>query len=78
MTKTFTQDDLIRYVYDEMSKQEATELEQALLVDNQLQEQYKEFAALKNRLDHSLKQPSDRIIKNILDYSESLNVSAKK
>lgn len=78
MTKTFTQDDLIRYVYDEMSEHEATELEQALIVDNQLQDQYKELAAIKNRLDHSLKQPSDRIIKNILNYSESLNVSAKK
>ena len=73
MTKTFTQDDLIRYIYDEMSEDESSELRKALIVDSGLQEQLKELAAVKNHLDHSLKQPSNRAVQNILNYSKAFD-----
>jgi len=78
MTKTFTQDDVIRYIYDETSETEKAEIEQALICDAHLQEMYKELNAVKRQLDHSLKQPSDSIIQSIMNYSKSLNLSSKK
>lgn len=78
MTKTFTQDDVIRYIYDETSETENAEIEQALICDAHLQEMYKELNAVKRQLDHSLKQPSDSIIQSIMNYSKSLNLSSKK
>jgi len=78
MTITFTQDDVIRYIYDETSDEENVEIQKALICDAHLQEMYKELSAVKNRLDHSLKQPSDSVIKKIMNYSKSLNLQTKE
>ncbi len=78
MTKTFTQDDVVRYIYEETSEQENKEIEQALICDAKLQEVYKELNAVKKQLDHSLKQPSDSTVQSIMNYSKSLNLSSKK
>ncbi len=56
MTKTFTQDDLIRYIYDEMPPEEAVELQQAMLCDGALQEEYKALRATVSLLDELLPQ----------------------
>lgn len=78
MTKTFTQDDLIRYIYGETYGKEKKELEKALVCDAELQEAYKELAAIKNQLDYSMKEPSERVVDNILNYSKSLNLPSNK
>ena len=78
MTKTFTQDDVIRYVYCETSEKENKEIEKAILCDSQLQEMYKEFTSTKADLDKSMKDPSDRVINRILNYSKSLNLPSNK
>ena len=54
MTKTFTQNDLIRYIYDETSNAESTEIQQALLCDGSLQEEYKSLSGVKSLLDELL------------------------
>jgi len=54
MTKTFTQNDLIRYIYDETSNAESTEIQQALLCDGSLQEEYKSLSGVKSMLDELL------------------------
>ncbi|MDX1629472.1 MAG: hypothetical protein R3345_12275 [Fulvivirga sp.] len=78
MTKTFTQDDVIRYIYEETSAEENKEIEKAMICDAGLQEMYKELCAVKNQLDHSLKQPSDRVTDRIMNYSKSLNLPSHK
>jgi len=78
MTKTFTQDDVIRYIYEETGEEESSEIQRAFICDAHLQEMYKELSAVKNRLDHSLKQPSERTVENIMNYSKSLNLYSKK
>jgi len=78
MTKTFTQNDVVRYIYEETTEAENKEIEQALICDARLQEMYKELDAVKKRLDHSLKQPSDSVIESIMNYSKSLNLPSKK
>ncbi|WP_222933149.1 hypothetical protein, partial [Fulvivirga aurantia] len=78
MTKTFTQDDVVRYIYEETSEAENKEIEKAFICDSKLQEMYKELNSVKKRLDHSLKQPSDSVIQSIMNYSKSLNLPSKK
>lgn len=78
MIKIFTQDDVIRYVYNETSELENIELEKAMLCDAELQEIYKELMVTKQQLDQSTKEPSDRVIQNILNYSKSVNLHSNK
>ena len=75
MIRTFTQDDLLRYVYHETSEQETSEIEQALLCDADLELKFKELCVVINALDAAHTAPSERVINNILDYSKSLGAS---
>ncbi|RLD25200.1 MAG: hypothetical protein DRI71_00255 [Bacteroidetes bacterium] len=58
MTKTFTQNDLIRYIYNETSHEESSEIQQALLCDGSLQEEYKSLSGVKSMLDELLETTS--------------------
>lgn len=72
MIKTFTQNDLIRFLYHETSEQEEREINKALICDSELQEQYKELIATKSQLDVARLEPSAMVVENILNYSRSL------
>ncbi|MFL5731358.1 MAG: hypothetical protein ACJ75J_17855 [Cytophagaceae bacterium] len=74
MTKTFTRNDVIRYVYNELTKTEKKEIEQAMLVDPDLAEEFYELSTAKSSLNRIVKQPSDRVIDKILHYSKSLSL----
>ncbi|GAA0892166.1 hypothetical protein GCM10009122_18450 [Fulvivirga kasyanovii] len=78
MTKTFTQDDVIRYVYDEVEGEDREEIKQAIICDSELQDLYKELIAIKRQLDQSMKSPSDKVTESILNYSKSLNLLSNK
>ena len=78
MIKTFTQNDVIRFVYQETSEQETKEIEKALLCDAKLEEMYKDILFMKADLDKAKKTPSDKVINNILNYSKSLNLPSNK
>ena len=77
MIKTFTQDDVIRFVYDELTPEESYELNQVLLCDAEMQNLYKELITLKRQLDASMKEPSENVIERIKNYSKSLNLTSK-
>ena len=51
MTKTFTQNDLIRYIYNETTPQESIEIQQALLCNGKLHEEHKQLSSMVNMLD---------------------------
>ena len=72
MTKTFTQNDLIRYLYHETSEKETTEINKALICDSELQEHFKELMATKGQLDSAQLQPSASTVLNILSYAQGL------
>ncbi len=78
MIRTFTQDDVIRYVYNETSEEENNEIEKAMLCDPELQIAFKEIRGIKNRLDEAVKSPSDKVTNNILNYSKTLNLLSNK
>ncbi|MFQ3214583.1 MAG: hypothetical protein ACJAT1_000352 [Marivirga sp.] len=78
MTKTFTHDDLIRYVYNETTNEENHEIKEAIACDAVLMEQYGELRKLKAQLDGSMKTPSEKTINNILEYSKASNLHPVK
>lgn len=74
MTKTFTQADVIRFIYDDLSSHERDEIKQAIICDARLQYLYNELTGLKKQLDQCMKKPSDKVLENIVNYSKSLNL----
>ena len=72
MIKTFTQNDLIRYIYHETSEEETKEIDKALICDSELQLQFKELLAVKRQMDDSTMQPSATVVANILNYSRGM------
>ena len=69
MIKTFTEDDLIRYIYGESSDTEKTEIENAVICDNDLEEKLISLTFETKRLDCLAYQPSVVTLKKIMDYS---------
>jgi len=78
MTKTFTQDDVIRYLYDETSDEEKKAIEQALVCDSQLLDRFQELSSVVRQFDAAKVQPSEKTVENILNYSKSLNLHPSK
>ena len=74
MTKTFTQNDLIRYIYHETTEQERIDIEKNLLIDTEFFDEYKKLAEISMELDRINESPSEKTINKILNYSKSLNL----
>ncbi len=74
MIKTFTQNDLIRFIYHETNAEEEKEIEEALLFDNDLFDSYRRLAEVTEELDRIDKIPSEKVINKILNYSKSLHL----
>lgn len=74
MTKTFTRNDLIRYIYQETTEREKQEIEQELLLDNKLFEEYKNLAEVSMELDRVNLSPSEKTINKILNFSKTINL----
>jgi len=79
MTKIFTQDDVVKYLYNEIPLGKRSEFENALICDDELLNLFRELRNVKKSLEKVVKNPSNQVIKSILDYSKSLNLhSASK
>ena len=71
MIKTFTQNDLMRYLYHETTEKEEQEISKALLSDTELRELYASMLALKKDLDKAQLEPSPATVLNILSYARN-------
>jgi hypothetical protein len=74
MTKTFTQNDLIRFIYQETSEVEAREISRVLSFDRDLQLMYRELLLTKKSMDEARLEPSPVAIANIMRYAHGLEV----
>ena len=74
MTKTFTQSDLIRFIYHETTEEEALEINRVLSSDPELQLRYRELLLAKNSVDKTKLEPSAIVTENILRYVHGLEV----
>lgn len=71
MIKPFTPNDLIGYIYQEMSEGETELLVQALHRDEVLMEAYMELLSTMQHLDQAMITPSDVVVKSILKKAKS-------
>ena len=74
MIKISTPNDVIRYVYNEVSSQESEELKSFLLWDNDLADLIQDLSEVKKAVSKINMEPSDRVINNILNYSKSFSL----
>ena len=71
MTKTFTYEDVIRYIYSETTQEEDEEIQKALVTDQELMDFYLDSMLLKHELSKVAQSPSANTVKAIMDYSSS-------
>jgi hypothetical protein len=74
MIKTFTQNDVIRFVYDEVSIEERSQFNDLLLIDSGFQKLYFNYTKTKTVIAKCALEPSENVINRILTYSKSLNL----
>ena len=74
MTKTFTQNDLIRFIYHETTEEEAQEINRVLSFDRELQLHYRELLLTKSNIEKAQLEPSSASVENILRYARGLEV----
>lgn len=74
MIKTFTQDDVVRYIYEETSEEENAEMISAMLFDDELADTYASLKDIILSLDLATKEPSDKSIEAIISYSKSYHL----
>lgn len=65
MTKLFTPNDLVRYIYQEMKEDENELLVQALHSDESLMEEYIEMLSTIEQLDQIQVNPSEKVVQAI-------------
>lgn len=75
MITTFTQHDIIRYVYNETSETESEHIKSIISSNAGQSAFYKDIKSMKGRLEALERTPSERVINNILNYSKSLSLS---
>ena len=74
MTKTFTQNELLQYVYNELDHNTRALLEATLIFDQQLAEECAELLMAKASLEQIEISPSEKTVNAILNYSRNLSL----
>jgi hypothetical protein len=71
MIKLFTPNDLIKYIYQEMTEDEQELLVQALHNDESLMQEYIEMLSTLEQLDQIKLQPSEKVVNAIKSMTKS-------
>ncbi len=71
MTKPFTPNDLVRYIYREMTEVEQELLVQALHSDESLMQEYVEMLSTLESMDQIQLQPSEKVVQAIKSRAQS-------
>jgi hypothetical protein len=69
MIKTFTQDDVLLYIYHELPAQEALELEEQLTHDHQLMHFYQECKGIVRSMYRAQLSPPESAVERIMQYA---------
>jgi len=71
MIKTFTQDDVIRYVYEETSPEENLLIEDSLMTEPELMTFFLEALELRALMNKIEREPRGNTVQSILNYSKN-------
>ncbi len=69
MTKAFTQNDILRYLYDETSECEKVDIEKELLINSELREFYSDMRDLIAEIANLEIKAPDSVVNSILEFS---------
>lgn len=73
MIKTITQDDLVKYIYGETSREENEQIEFSLNFDEELKNDLTDFTFIKNEIRKIDLSPSQRLVDNLIFFSRNYN-----
>ena len=76
MKQTFTQNDLLRYIYNETTMNETNEIRRALAEDALLRNEYDSLLEGYQLLPKVKFQPSRSVLQDIMDYSAISSLEA--
>jgi hypothetical protein len=75
MTKTLTPEQLVLFVYDEISDpQDREEISNMVKADNASYDMFTELAGVREKIEQDFASPSENSIQRILNYSRALRV----
>ena len=72
MTKTFTENDLVRFLYEEVNEDERLEMKESLSADMELRTKLDELAEAKSELEAFTMKAPDELVSRILYASKNL------
>ncbi len=72
MTKTFTENDLLRFLYDEVNEDERLDINESLSADMELRTKLDELTEAKSSLDAFTIKASSEVVSRILYASKNL------
>ena len=75
MTKTFTENDLLRFLYEDLSVKERKEITKALVSEPHLRRRFKELEVLKEQLNQVAIKPPQRVVDRIISYSRNIETT---
>lgn len=73
MVQTFTQNEMIKAIYHELSSDGMAELETQLENNVEIENNFENLSILKQELNKLIENPSEQSIAMILNYSKSYN-----
>lgn len=77
MSKTSTNQDIVKYVYNELEEEKQNQFNFKYLTDSKIRDEIEMLSNTKKVLDDLLFKPSDSIIEKIKDYSSTLSFAEK-
>jgi len=77
MSKTSTNQDIVKYVYNELEEEKQNQFNFKYLTDSKIRDEVEMLSNTKKVLDDLLFKPSDLIIEKIKDYSSTLSFAEK-
>jgi len=73
MTKTFTYDDVVRYLYAETTENENDLIVEALALDDDLMSFYIDSLEIQNQMNKIVRIPSDKSVSEAIRYSQQFS-----
>ena len=73
MTKTFTYDDVVRYLYAETTENENDQIVEALALDDNLMNFYLDSLEIQNQMNKITRTPSEKVISEVVRYSRQFS-----
>ncbi len=71
MIKTFTSDDVVRYVYEETSPEENLLIEESLMTEPDMMTFFLSALELRSLMNKIERQPRESAVQSILSYSQN-------